>query len=175
MLLNPRTRIASTPLLARRIDRGYEVLTALARIRDEGPLLIVSGGKGSDERVSEAKSMFTYLTDRGVQPGQIILEEHSRTTEENLRFSKDLMDRVRPDAQCLIVTSNFHVFRAAMLAQRLGLRGQVTGAPVAGYYWPSAMLREFAAVFLSYRLLNFAICALIVILPLAYVAVRHFL
>jgi hypothetical protein len=37
------------------------------------------------------------------------------------------------------------------------------------------MLREFAAVFLSYRLLNFAICALIVILPLAYVAARHFL
>jgi uncharacterized SAM-binding protein YcdF (DUF218 family) len=72
----------------------------------------------------------------------------------------------------VIVTSNYHVFRAAILARRAGLDGQVTGAPTAGYYWPSAMLREFAAVFLSYKAVNFGVCALIVLLPLAYTAVR---
>jgi hypothetical protein len=34
------------------------------------------------------------------------------------------------------------------------------------------MLREFAAVFLSYKAVNFGVCALIVLLPLAYTAVR---
>jgi hypothetical protein len=42
-----------------------------------------------------------------------------------------------------------------------------------GYYWPSAMFREFAAVFLSYKVVNFGICALIVALPLGlYVVTR---
>ena len=49
---------------------------------------------------------------------------------------------------CVIVTSGYHVLRAAIIARGAGLRGQVTGARTAGYYWPSAMLREFAAVFL---------------------------
>ncbi|HVT67902.1 MAG TPA: YdcF family protein, partial [Trebonia sp.] len=183
-----------TPLLAKRLNRGYEVFTALSRAggdagdgggpgRGDGgaPTIIVSGGKGSDERISEADSMFTYLTGLGVPPDRIMLEDLSRTTEENLRFSWQLIDHVWPDApdaaepRCVIVTSNFHVFRAAMLAQRLGIRGQVTGAPVAGYYWPSAMLREFAAVFLGHKLVNFAVCALIVAVPLAYTAARNLL
>jgi len=89
-----------------------------------------------------------------------------------LLFSKAIMDRSRPDSRCVIVTSNYHVFRAAIIARRVGVDGQVTGAPTAGYYWPSAMLREFAAVFWSYRAVNFGVCALIVFLPLAYTAVR---
>ena len=165
-----------TPLLAKRLNRGIAVYQSLAALaaRDAAnrPMIVVSGGRGDDERLAEARSMALYLTDRGVSPADILLEEHSRNTEENLLFSQDLMDRVRPDVRCVIVTSNFHVFRTAMLARRLGIRGDVTGAPVAWYYWPSAMLREFAAVFLSYRVVNFAICALIVLLPLAYVALR---
>jgi uncharacterized SAM-binding protein YcdF (DUF218 family) len=82
------------------------------------------------------------------------------------------MDRSRPDSRCVIVTSSYHAFRAALLARRAGVDGQVTGAPTAAYYWPSAVLREFAAVFLSYKLVNFGICALIIVLPLAYGAVR---
>ncbi len=38
-----------------------------------------------------------------------------------------------------------------IIARRLGVNGQVTGARTAGYYWPSATLREFIAVFLSYK------------------------
>ena len=169
-----------TPLLARRLDRGHEVYRALARRGesrgdpDNGdvPLLIVSGGKGGDERVSEASAMAGYLTAQGLPADRIVLEDQSRNTEENLRFSMDLIHQARPGARCLVVTSNYHVLRTAMIARRTGLRGQVTGAPTAGYYWPSAMLREFAAVFLNFRLVNFSICALIVFLPVAYVALR---
>jgi hypothetical protein len=57
-------------------------------------------------------------------------------------------------------------------ARRLGVNGHVTGAPTAAYYWPTAILREFATVFISYKVVNFGICALIVALPLAYAAFR---
>jgi uncharacterized SAM-binding protein YcdF (DUF218 family) len=174
-----------TPLLAGRLERGRRVFETLAtRGAAEGgaaegaaegaagPVLIVSGGKGSDEQVSEADAMARYLTERGFPAGRLAREDRSRTTEENLIFSKAIMDRSRPGATCVIVTSNFHVFRTAIIARRLGVNGQVTGSPTAGYYWPSAILREFAAVFLSYKLINAGVCALIIVLPLGYAAIH---
>jgi uncharacterized SAM-binding protein YcdF (DUF218 family) len=158
-------------LLASRLERGRAVCEKLAS-RGADPLLIVSGGKGSDEQVSEAAAMARYLTERGFPAGRLILEDRSASTEENLLFSRAIMDRQRPGARCVIVTSGFHAFRAAIIARRLGIDGQATGARTAGYYWPGAMLREFAAVLYSYKLVNAGVCALIVVLPLAYDVVR---
>lgn len=161
------------PLLAGRLDRGLRAYQALARRRG-APVVIVSGGKGSDEKISEAEAMARYLIERGLPEDHVLREDQSRTTEENLAFSQAIMTRSRPGYRCIIVTSNYHVFRTAIIARRLGVNGQVMGARTAGYYWPSAMLREFAAVFLSYKLVNFAICALIVATPLAfYLAGRY--
>jgi uncharacterized SAM-binding protein YcdF (DUF218 family) len=164
-----------TPLLASRLERGREVYRALEAHGPPGPpgqMLILSGGKGGDEHLPEAEAMARYLTERGCPPGRLILEDRSRTTEENLTFSKAIMDQARPGSRCVIVTSNFHVFRSAIIARRLGVNGHVTGAPTAAYYWPTAMLREFAAVFVSYKLVNFGVCVLIVVLPLAYAGLR---
>jgi uncharacterized SAM-binding protein YcdF (DUF218 family) len=163
------------PLLASRLNRGRAVWAALDRRAAAGtfrPLLIVSGGKGDDERVAEAVAMAAYLTDRGVPAGRLVLEDQSASTEENLRFSQAIMERLRPGSRAAIVTSDFHAFRAALIARRIGLRGQATGARVAGYYEPNAMLREFAAVFLRYRVVNLAICALLVIVPLGTAALH---
>ena len=156
------------PLLAGRLERGLRAYQTLARRRGASPVVIVSGGKGSDEKISEAEAMARYLIERGLPEDQVVREDQSRTTEENLAFSQAIMARSVPGYRCIIVTSNYHVFRAAIIARRLGVNGQVMGARTAGYYWPSAMLREFAAVFLSYKLVNFAICALIVATPLGY-------
>jgi len=158
-------------LLASRLERGRAVYEKLAS-RGADPLLIVSGGKGGDEQVSEAAAMARYLTERGFPAGRLILEDRSASTGENLLFSKAIMDQRRPGARCVIVTSGFHAFRAAIIARRLGIDGQATGARTAGYYWPGAMLREFAAVLYSYKLVNAGVCALIVVLPLAYDVVR---
>jgi uncharacterized SAM-binding protein YcdF (DUF218 family) len=164
------------PLLASRLDRGHEVWAALdQREPPFPPMLIVSGGKGSDERQSEASAMASYLVDRGFPADRLLLEDQSRSTEENLVLSKAIMDKVRLGAQATVVTSDFHAFRAALLARRLGLQAQVTGARVAAYYRPSAALREFAAVFLQYRAINLGICAVLVIVPLADAALRHVL
>ena len=162
------------PLLASRLDRARGVWAALDR-RAGGfkPLLIVSGGQGEDEPVTEASAMATYLIARGVPADRLVIEDRSRSTEENLLFSKAIMDEVRPGARATVVTSDFHAFRSALLARRLGIRGQVTGARVAGYYRPSAVLREFAAVFFRYRVINLGICALLVVAPLGTAALRH--
>jgi uncharacterized SAM-binding protein YcdF (DUF218 family) len=160
------------PLLASRLERGRQLHQALAARRKASPMLIVSGGKGADERVSEAEAMARYLIERGVPADSVTREDQSRTTEENLKFSKAIMERFRPRYRCVVVTSNYHVFRAAIIARRLDVNGQVTGARTAGYYWPSAMLREFIAVFLSYKMVNLSICALIVVLPSAYIGVE---
>jgi uncharacterized SAM-binding protein YcdF (DUF218 family) len=157
------------PLLASRLERGRELHQALAAGREASPLLIVSGGKGADERISEAEAMARYLIERGVPADAVTREDQSRTTEENLTFSKAIMEQHRPRYRCIIVTSNYHVFRAAIIARRLRVNGQVTGARTAGYYWPSATLREFIAVFLSYKVVNLGICAMIIVLPLAYI------
>jgi len=160
------------PLLASRLDRGRHLHETLVARRGASPMLIVSGGKGSDERVSEAEAMARYLIERGVPEDSVTREDQSRTTEENLTFSKAIMERIRPRYRCVVVTSNYHVFRAAIIARRLGVNGQVTGARTAGYFWPSATLREFVAVFLGYKVVNLVICALIIALPAAYVGVE---
>jgi uncharacterized SAM-binding protein YcdF (DUF218 family) len=162
-----------TPLLASRLERGREVWEALAA-RGGRPVLIVSGGQGSDERTSEAAAMAAYLTGHGFPAGSLVAEDRSRTTEENLVFSKAIMDAARPagpggrDPRCVIVTSSYHVFRTAIIARKTGIRGQVTGARTAGYYWPTAMLREFAAVFLRYRMVNIGICCVLALVPVAH-------
>jgi uncharacterized SAM-binding protein YcdF (DUF218 family) len=163
------------PLLASRLERGREVWAALDRraAGDFKPLLVVSGGKGDDERVAEASAMASYLTARGFPADRLLLEDKSRNTEENLVFSKAIMDDLRPGARVTIVTSDFHAFRAALLARRLGIQGQVTGARVAAYYRPSAVLREFAAVFLQYRVINLVICVALVAGPLGAAALQY--
>ncbi|MEU8541154.1 YdcF family protein [Streptomyces sp. NPDC048717] len=184
-----------SPLLASRLERGRQVYEGLAERRgpdatatataepdpqDPGaakartplpPLLVTSGGQGADEELPESHAMADYLVDRGFPADRILREDRSRTTEENLRFSKALMDAERPDAECVIVTNDFHAFRAALLARRTGVNGQVVGSPTAAYYWPTATIREFAAVFLTYRRVNLAICgALLLLGALAFVA-----
>jgi uncharacterized SAM-binding protein YcdF (DUF218 family) len=162
------------PLLANRLERAREVWAAVNRRAGEfRPLLIVSGGQGDDERVPEASAMASYLIARGFPADRLLVEDQSRSTEENLLFSKAIMDELRPGARATVVTSDFHAFRAALLARRLGIRGQVTGARVAGYYRPSAVLREFAAVFLRYRVINLGICAVLVVAPLGTAVLRH--
>jgi uncharacterized SAM-binding protein YcdF (DUF218 family) len=162
-----------TPLLASHLKRARGVWTALGA-RGGHPVMIVSGGQGSDERVPEARAMAGYLIDRGFPADRLVCEDRSSTTEENLMFSQAIMAAARPATsdkrgpRCVIVTSNYHVFRTAIIARKTRIRGQVTGARTAGYFWPSAMLREFAAVFLLYRFVNLGICSVLLLAPVAY-------
>ncbi|MFD7626056.1 YdcF family protein [Streptomyces sp. NPDC059851] len=152
------------PLLASRLEKGRRIQAAQAARGEKVPLLLASGGQGSDERLSEARAMADWLIAQGVAPDLVRLEDRSRTTDENLAFSRAVMEEeTGPDYRCVVVTNNFHAFRAAMTARKAGVNGQVVGSPTARYFWPSATLREFVAVFWEHRLVNLVICGAIVV------------
>lgn len=149
------------PLLASRLDLAR-------RLRDNGSAgadILVSGGQGPGEDVAESRAMADHLIAAGVPEQHIVLEERSSSTRENLRYSKEIMQRTKPGSRCLIVTNNFHAFRAAMLARAERVDGHVIGSHTAGYYWPSAVIREFIAVFLDNVVLNVLLCAGLAALP----------
>ncbi len=141
-----------TPLLAARLDRGKSVF---ARLTSPNAVLIVSGGQGSDEPVSEAQAMSDYLLASGVDSSRLLMEDQSTTTEQNLEFSRRLLcERGLENARCLVVTNNYHAMRAAFLMRKLGVAGHAVGASTARYFWPSAFLREYLAILRDHTVLN---------------------
>jgi uncharacterized SAM-binding protein YcdF (DUF218 family) len=158
-------------LLASRLDRGREVYDH-AVTAGAAPVLVTSGGQGADEPVAEAVAMRGYLADHGVDPAHVLAEDRSATTEENLANTKQLLaDQGLADPRVAVVTNDFHAFRAALLMRRIKLRGHAIAAPTAGYYWPSAIIREYAAILWDHRVFNG--CALAVTLtPLALLLLR---
>ncbi|MFH9607473.1 YdcF family protein [Streptomyces sp. NPDC017448] len=150
------------PLLASRLERAREVHARLSR-RGGSPVLLTSGGQGPDEDLPESHAMADHLIAQGFPAHLVEREDRSRNTEENLRFSKAIMEEAKPDYRCVVVTNNYHAFRAALTARRVRIRGQVVGSPTAAYFWPNATLREFTAVLVDHRRSNAVMCVLIVL------------
>ncbi|MGW1346711.1 ElyC/SanA/YdcF family protein [Kribbella sp. NPDC002412] len=148
------------PLLASRLDRAKQVYDRALR-RGRSPVIITSGGQGPDEDIPESHAMASYLIERGVPADRLLREDKATSTWENLTFSRELMVARKPKYRCLIVTNNFHAFRAALTARKANVNGQVVGSPTATYYWPTATIREFIAILYTHRYLNGAICLLI--------------
>jgi len=144
-----------TPLLGARCDLGVDVANRLAE-RDAPPVLVVSGGQGPDEPCSEASAMAAYVTGQGFPDDRLVLEDRSRNTAENLSFTVDLLRRGEKAAagSVIAVTSSFHAFRTALLMRAAGVAGHAVGARTAGYYWPSATIREYAAFLRDHRLVT---------------------
>lgn len=142
-----------TRLLSDRVDKALEVYR---KCRNK-PILIPSGGQGPDEKISEAKAMTDYLLARGIPAEHILPEDRSETTRENLLNSRDLILERPGRKKTALVSSNYHVYRCLRLARELGFRCTGIGAKVALYYWPSALIREFIAVFVTRRFLLWAL------------------
>lgn len=81
---------------------------------------------------------------QGLPETLIAREDRSAGTEENLRFSRRIMEEAKPGYRCVIVTNNYHSFRAAVLARREGVKGQAVGCRTSGCLLPSAAFREFS-------------------------------
>ena len=101
-------------LLQDRLDKALDYL------EDHPDLTIVaSGGQGPDEHQSEAQCMYDYLTDHGVDGNQILLEDQSHNTWENIRFTQALLVQEGIDtSQMLVVSNGFHLTRVRMLWDR---------------------------------------------------------
>ena len=103
-------------LLQDRLDK------ALSYLEDHPDLtVVVSGGQGPDEHISEAQCMYDYLTAHGVDGEQILLEDQSHNTVQNLRYTVDLLAKAGYDttADMVVVSNGFHLTRVRMLWNRV--------------------------------------------------------
>ena len=111
-------------------------------------VIVVSGGQGFQETVTEAYAMEKYLIENGVDKSKIIKEEESTSTKENLKYSKEILNSYfKKEYKIVVVTNNFHIFRSVKMAKNEGFEN-VTHLH-AGLQWYNLMpcyLRESLAV-----------------------------
>ena len=116
-----------------------------------GTKIIVSGGQGKGETITEAEGMKRYLVRHGVPEQLIIKEEKSTSTYENMVFSKRLYFQSfgRVPEKVMIITNDFHMFRSKLLARRVGLDAYGISSGTPWWIYPNVFLREYLAVFKS--------------------------
>jgi uncharacterized SAM-binding protein YcdF (DUF218 family) len=127
-----------------RVNKGLKVL-------EENPEMkvVVSGGQGPGETISEAEAMARYLVGRGISKERILKEERSTSTMENFRYTQEMLAQepgYNPSETVLVITNDFHMFRAKILARRNGLNPVGVPSPTPWYLRPNAYLREYFAV-----------------------------
>jgi len=128
--------------LARRLDAALYYWQ-----RNPDAYIIVTGGLGNRATITEAEAMARYLTRRGLPRERILLEELSTSTYENLKFAKEILNEHFPDGfNAVLVTNDFHLYRAVRTARGLGLDVNRRGAYTDWYSWPVNYLREMLAV-----------------------------
>jgi uncharacterized SAM-binding protein YcdF (DUF218 family) len=129
--------------------------TALGYLEDHPDMtVVVSGGQGPDEPTSEAQAMYDYLVDHGVEEENILLEDQSHNTSQNLTCSAALLEEqgVSVEGSVLIVSNGFHLARVRLLAERCDL-GEVSTLAAPSSHWPSRLkmyLREPLALVKSF-------------------------
>ncbi len=133
-----------TPLLAGRVSKGMECCS-----QSPGCVLVTSGGQGPDEVRSEGSAMREYAIENGLPASDVIAEEASTTTRENLLLSWRLMGD--DPGRVLVVSDDYHVYRALLIAKHLGLACDGRGARVRLYFSLNAFVREFVAFLVIWK------------------------
>ena len=128
-----------------RLDKAYEYL-----IQHPNTRVVLSGGQGPGEDITEAEAMKRYLQEKGLSASRMIMEDQSTDTVENLRNAFTLIDKEKENATITIVTSRFHVLRSKMIARDLGKKVEGIGAQTLPFLIPNYYLREFFAVVVEF-------------------------
>ncbi|MBR0419652.1 MAG: YdcF family protein [Erysipelotrichaceae bacterium] len=135
-----------TPLLKGRVDRALQFYNNQKKLTGKELTFIPSGGQGPDEVISESEAMKRYLLSQGIKEELIVKEDKSGTTEENMAFSKKIIEELDPEADVAFSTTNYHVFRAGLFARRVKMRAQGVGAKTKWYFMINATVREFVGL-----------------------------
>lgn len=104
--------------LKMRLDKAIEY-----HYKNPDALIVVTGGQGVQETVTEAYAMEKYLVQNGVDNSKILKEEKAKSTFENMKYSKKILDDYfLNDYSIVVITNNFHVFRGATMAKNAGFK-----------------------------------------------------
>ncbi len=137
-----------SPVYRERLNHGIELYR-----RGYVRKLILTGGTAPGNLRSDAAIGAAYVMEQGVPQEDILLEELSVITEENLRNSAEIMDR-EGLYTCLVVSDPLHMKRAMLMAGDAGLTA--FSSPTATSMIRSAgtktrfFLREFV-LYVGYR------------------------
>ena len=139
-----------TPLLKGRADRAVAFWKQQQEETGKCAVLVPSGGQGNDESMAEAEAMARYLRSCGIPEENILLEDQSRNTYQNMEFSrKKIMERegIPEDAKdfppkVAYATTNYHVFRSGVWAGLADLPAEGMGSKTKWWFWPNAFIRE---------------------------------
>jgi len=100
----------------------------------------------AEDRVKISQCMYEVLTKRGISENRLILEERSTTTEENLKYTGEILKDRGLDMTVTLVTSEFHEYRANQMAARLGMKSYSTPAHTFFVYFPTYYVRELYGI-----------------------------
>lgn len=135
-----------TKSLQFRLDEGIKFL-------NEHPHLdvIVSGGKGFGETISEGEAMENYLIAKGIHKEKIIVETKATSTMENFKYTKQILEAQtgRSDYKLMVITSDFHMARSKVLASFNGFTPYGIPSKTEPTVFPNSVIREYFAVFKS--------------------------
>ncbi len=131
------------PLLKGRTNRAIRYAWDQEIATGKPVQYIPSGGKGTDEILSEGSAIELYLLSHGAEPEEVHAEKRSRNTYENFLYSKEIIDELNPEAKVCFATTNYHMFRSGVLARRVGLDAEGIASRTKWYFWPNGFVREF--------------------------------
>lgn len=135
------------PELKRRSNKAV----ALNQATDTDPLIIVTGGQGPDERQPEAAAMRTYLITHHINAKQIIMEDQSRNTWENLVNSQRLINQhfsYQPTVAA--ISSHYHLLRICLYARKLNFTVRPVGISGSSRLYASSSIREWISILLMH-------------------------
>lgn len=124
-----------------RLEAAYQFLSA-----NPSANVVCSGGQGKNEKVSEAYAMKRWLTERGIEETRIFMEDCSETTQENIRFSKRIIQAENLNPDVAVCTNEFHLYRAFLIAEKEGLSCTSVSAPTAWWLFATFYVRELYAI-----------------------------
>ena len=153
-------------LLANRIDKAIEFYHYQIKVNNKKPQIIMSGGKGEDEDISEALAMKNYAIKKNIPHSDIWIEDQSRNTMENMLFSKNIIEKNsnQQSYKALYTTNNYHLFRAGLIAKEANLKAYGIGASTAIYFLPNALLREAIAIILMHKMRHLIVTCILAII-----------
>ena len=125
-----------------------ERLEAARAYLEENPeaSCVVSGGQGPGENISEAECMYRWLVAKGIDASRIYKEDKSTSTEENIGFSKKVIEENGLNEKIAIVTSEYHSYRATMIAEKCELSCGTASGQTAIWLFPTYYVRELYAI-----------------------------
>lgn len=128
-------------MLSERLEAAYKYLSD-----NPEAVCILSGGQGADEEISEARCMYNYLVEKGISADRLIMEEKSTSTRENLQFSGEIIKNRNLNEEIVLITNEFHLYRAGKVADSLGLSHKSVPAGTNIWLFPTYYVRELYGI-----------------------------